>query len=697
MRGSAAPPPTGAAAGAIGIRLGLTAGGRRWRLAERGIGSGRRAAAAWARLAAAGIALAVACGEGETQAPARHGPAQDWPAYGGDDGGMRYSPLVEITPANVSRLRLAWEFHTGEPPSDGSGELRSTTAFEGTPLLVDETLYLCTPMNQVIALDPETGRERWRYDPKIDRRALYANQAICRGVSTWLDPERAAVEPCRRRLFTATNDARLIALDARTGRPCRDFGAGGEIDLNPAAGRQWWKGEYQVTSPPAIGRDVVIVGSAVSDNQRDDAPSGVVRAFDGRDGRLRWAWDLAPPGFEYTAENSSEAGYALSTPNVWAPMAVDRARDLVFVPTGNPSPDYYRGADSDLGHYGSSVVALRASSGEVVWAYQTVHRDRWDYDVPAQPTLFPLRRGGAERPAVVQATKMGFLFVLDRETGEPLFAVEERPVPQIAVPGEKLSPTQPFPSELPHLVPMHITPDEAWGITPWDRGACRDRIAALRFEGIFTPPTLEGSLMLPGNAGGANWGGAAVDPERQLVVVNTQNLAWAVTLFPGEEFEAQKARHPEAEVSPQKGKPYGMRRELLLSPLGVPCVPPPWGELAAVDLATGELRWQVPLGTLRDITPFPLPIEVGVPNVGGPLLTASGLVFIGATLDSYLRAYDVETGELLWRGRLPAGGQATPMTYRVRDGGRQLVVIAAGGYGRAGNTQGDSLVAFALE
>jgi quinoprotein glucose dehydrogenase len=659
----------------------------------------RRISAGLAGMGVFGLlaALCGGCGERDSQTPPPRGPSQDWPDYGGDAGGSRYSPLDDITPANVGRLRLAWEFHTGERTSDGSGDLDFTTAFEGTPILVDETLFLCTPMNQVIALDPETGAERWRYDPQIDRSAAYANQAICRGVSTWLDPERSSGQPCRRRIFTGTNDARLIALDAATGRPCNDFGTGGTVDLNPAAGPQRWKGEYQVTSPPAIGRDEVIVGSAVSDNARDDAPSGVVRAFDARDGSLRWAWDLAPPDFAYTPENSSGAGYALATPNVWAPMSVDRARDLVFVPTGNPSPDYYRGADSNLDHYGSSVVALRASTGEVIWAFQTVHRDLWDFDVPAQPTLFALRRGGRQRPALVQATKMGFLFVLDRETGEPLFGVEERPVPQISVPGERLSPTQPFPSELPHLVPTNLTPEQAWGVTPWDRGDCRERISALRFEGMFTPPTLEGTLMLPGNAGGSNWGGVAVDPERQLLVANTQNLAWAVTLFPGQDFEKQKARYPDSEISPQKGKPYGMRRELLLSHLGVPCSPPPWGELAVVDLATGKLRWQVPLGSLRDIAPIPLPIELGVPNLGGPLATAGGLVFIGAAFDDYLRAFDVETGETLWKGRLPAGGQATPMTYRVRDGGRQFVVIAAGGYGRAGTRLGDSVVAFALQ
>ncbi len=642
------------------------------------------------------VVVLLACGPGgDCNIPARSGDPTEWPSYGNDPGGRRYVAIDEITRENVHCLEQAWVFRTGDLP-DARGEHPSQLASEVTPVLVDGTLYLCTPYNRVIALDPETGEQRWSYDPEIELDAEYGNQLVCRGVTPWLDPARSAGERCRRRIFTATADARLIALDGADGTPCADFGEAGIVDLEPGVGEQQWRGEYQITSPPAVGRDVVVVGSAISDNSRTDAPSGVVRAYDARSGALRWAWDLRSPGFVATAENVSDAGYALGTPNVWAPMAVDLERDLLFVPTGNPAPDYFRG-ESDLDYYGSSIVALRASTGRVVWRFQTVHRDLWDFDVPAQPTLFTLRRDGREIPAVVQATKMGLLFILNRETGEPLFPVEERPVPQIAVPGERLSPTQPFPAKPPPLVRHALSPDEAWGITPWDRGACRERIAALRFEGIYTPPTLQGTLMVPGNAGGSNWGGVAVDPERQLLVANTQNLAWAVTLFPGQDFEEQKARYPDSEISPQKGKPYGMRREVLLSHLGVPCSPPPWGELAVVDLATGKLRWQVPLGSLRDIAPIPLPIELGVPNLGGPLVTAGGIVFIGAAFDNYLRAFDVETGETLWRGRLPAGGQATPMTYRVRDGGRQFVVIAAGGYGRAGTRLGDSVVAFALQ
>ncbi len=616
----------------------------------------------------------------------------EWREYGGDSGGQRFSSLADVTPDNVRCLEPAWTYRTGDLPRSGSSQY---LASEVTPILVDGTLYLCTPHNRVIALDPETGAERWSYDPEIDLGGRYANQLVCRGVTAWRDPGSAPGERCARRIFTATNDARLVSLDAADGRPCTGFGDGGTVDLNPAVGRQEWRGEYQVTSPPAVAGDAVIVGSAISDNQRTDAPSGVVRAFDTRSGALRWSWDLRPPGFVPTPENTSAAGHALATPNVWAPIAVDQERDLVFVPTGNPSPDYYRG-DSQLDYYGSSVVALTASTGQVRWRFQTVHRDLWDYDVPAQPTLFELARGDERIPALVQATKMGLLFVLHRETGEPLFEVEERRVPQGPAPGESLSPTQPFPRRPPPLVRQALSAEQAFGLTPWDRGACRRRLAAMRSEGIYTPPSREGTLVVPGNTGGSNWGGVAVDEARRLVVANVQELPFAITLIPRNEVPAK----PEAEgveLAHMRGTPYVLRREVVLSPLGVPCLSPPWGTLAAVDLVRGDIVWQVPFGTLRDFLPVPIPIRVGLPNVGGPLITASGLVFIGAAFDRYLRAFDLETGEELWRAGLPFGGQATPMTYRARDGGRQYIVIAATGYGRFDRSAvGDAIVAFAL-
>jgi quinoprotein glucose dehydrogenase len=628
--------------------------------------------------------------------PGEDRPIAEWPSYGGDPGGSRYAPLDEITAENLSELEIAWTYRTGDV-SDGTGKFEVTSAFELTPLLVEGSLFACTPFNRVIALDPETGAERWSFDPGLDLAGDYANQFVCRGVATWLDPGRGAGDPCRRRIFTATNDARLFALDAGTGAPCPDFGEAGEVDLNPGVGEKLRRGEYQVTSPPAVAGDLVVVGSAVGDGQRVDAPSGVVRAFDARTGALRWDWDLSPPGGgPGPAGRAEKTGYMLGTPNVWAPISVDEARDLVFVPTGNPAPDFWGGHRDEIDHYGSSVVALRASTGAVVWSFQTVHHDLWDYDVSSQPALTDLVRDGKSVPAVIQATKMGLVFILHRETGEPLFQVEELSVPQKGAPGETLSPTQPFPVKPPPLVPHRLDPEDAWGITPWDRGSCRRMLEALRHDGIYTPPTLEGSLMYPGNAGGSNWGSVAVDPERQILIANVTDLPFAVTLLPGESYEQARRENPGVEIAPQRGTPYALRREPVLSPLGVPCNPPPWGTLAAVDLNSGEIRWQVRLGTIRDILPIPLPIKLGTPNVGGPLVTASGLIFIGAAMDDYLRAFDIESGEELWKARLPAGGQATPMSYRVRPGGRQYVVIAAGGHGRGGTKLGDYLVAFAL-
>ncbi len=654
----------------------------------------------WALSALAAIAgWAGGCSPAPLPQPDRPTIAvSEWIDYGGDRGGQRFAELDLITPDNVGELRPAWTWRYGD--SSGRGiDTPSEIAFEATPILAEDTLYLCTPHNHIVALDPATGAELWRHDPKIDLSGRYANQLVCRGVTHWRgNGDDDAL--CQRTIFSATNDARLVAVDAVTGAPCVDFGVDGEIDLNRGAGQQRWQGEYQVTSPPAVVGDLVVVGSAVSDNGRVNAPSGVVRAFDARSGALRWAWDLAPPGFDADTDLVSDEGYALGTPNVWAPMSVDAERGLVFVPTGNASPDYYSGDRAYMDHYGSSVVALRGETGEVVWNFQTVHNDLWDFDVPAQPTLTTIEIDGVARDVVVQATKMGLLFVLDRETGEPVRPVEERAVPTAgAVAGEVVSPTQPFPA-IPILVRNTLSSDDAWGVTPWDRGACRDRIEALRFDGMYTPPSLEGTVMYPGNAGGTNWGGIAVDPARQVAYVRSSDLPWVVTMIPRADFAAERDLHRGHEHGPQLGTPFGMRREMLVSPIGLPCVPPPWGTLSAVDLKNARILWQVPHGSVRDLAPVPLPLEWGVPGVGGPMTTASGVTFIGGALDDDLRAYDGATGELLWQHRLPGGPQATPMSYRVDfEGGaaRQYVVVAAGGHARAGTTLGDSLVAFALE
>ena len=639
------------------------------------------------------LAFLLGCG-GKPNVESR-GPVADWPAYGNDPGGSRYSPLTQINKDNVSQLKVAWIYRTGDV-SEGKTTARKTS-FEATPIQVDGLLYIVTPFNRVIALDPETGQQRWSYDPKIDLWIPYGDDLICRGVSTWADPDSKGPGNCRRRIFLATNDARLIALDAATGLPCVEFGHNGQVDIGRDVGFSY-PGEYHMTSPPAVIGDLVVVGSAISDNQRIDAPRGVVRAFDVRTGIQRWSWDPIPRNSKdpawaaWKSESASRTGAA----NAWSILSADSARDTVFVPTGSASPDFYGGERLGSNLYSSSVVALRATTGEVRWAFQTVHHDLFDYDVPAQPTLVTVRRNGAEVPAVAQATKTGHLFLLDRETGKPLFPVEERPVPASDVPGEEAWPTQPFPTVPPPLVPQKLSPEDAWGLTFWDRSRCRERIQNLRSEGIFTPPSLRGTILFPGDAGGTNWGSVAFDPERGLLILNTSRIAHIVTLIPRDQYNSARAAKPDAEISRQLGTPYAVHREALLSPWGLPCNPPPWGTLAAVELASGKLRWEVPLGTTRDLAPVPIAMKWGTPNMGGPIVTGSGLAFIGAAMDNYLRAFDVETGKELWKGRLPAGGQATPMTYRIKKDGRQYVVIAAGGHNRMGTRLGDYVVAFAL-
>jgi len=618
-----------------------------------------------------------------------------WGSYGGDPGGNRHSPLTQITRGNVEQLEIAWTYRTGELGADFARA--DTLTFEATPILVRDSLYLSTATNIVIALDPATGVQRWRYDPRIDRARRYS-EATSRGVSSWIDPTADPAAPCAHRIIVGTLDARLIALDGRTGRPCRDFGSGGKVDLNPGL-RAGAAGNYLVTSPPAIYRNIVVVGSAVGDNGAVEMPRGIVRAFDVRSGNKLWAWDPIPTSADEATRRGWQPQSAQRTgaANAWSVLSVDAGRGLIFVPTGSASPDYFGGERTGDNNYANSLVALHADTGEVAWHRQLVHHDVWDYDVPAQPMLIDIERDNKSIPAVVQATKTGMLFVFDRETGEPVFEMVERPVPQSDVPGEATSPTQPFPATPALVSHAAVTPHDAWGLTFYDRGKCRDLISHYRSEGIFTPPSLQGTIESPGFAGGVNWGSTAFDSERQLVIAAVNHIPMVVTLVPRDQYaEARRSDvWAESDFAPQTGTPYGVRREVLASPFGLPCTAPPWGTLAAVDLRRNAIRWQVMLGSTRDMTPWFVPAPtLGMPNMGGPMVTDGGLVFIGAATDNYLRAFDVETGREMWKGRLPAGGQATPMSYEAN--GRQFVLIAAGGHGKLGTKRGDYVVAFAL-
>ncbi len=618
-----------------------------------------------------------------------------WQYYGGDAGGTRHSAARQITRANVDQLEIAWTYRTGEL---GVGFVRADKlSFEATPILVGDTLYLSTPTNIVIALEAATGKFRWRHDPRIPRHLHYA-EATSRGVTWWTDELAAPGLACSQRIFIGTLDARLIALDARDGTPCADFGINGSVEL-AAAARPTKVGEYLVTSPPAVYRDLIIVGSAIGDNRAVELERGIVRAFDARTGAPRWSWDPIPTTAVEAAARGWQEDSARKTggANAWSILSVDAGRGLVFVPTGSAAPDFFGGERPGSNEYANSLVALRASTGELVWHRQLIHHDLWDYDLAAQPMLIDIEREGKAIAAVVQATKTGMLFVFDRETGEPVFEIVERAVPVSDVPGEAAAPTQPVPATPALVSHAAVTPQAAWGLTVFDRGRCRNLISKYRSEVLFTPPSLRGTILSPSFVGGVNWGSLAFDPIRQLILAPVNHVPMVVTLVPRDEFEPMRdsGSFLDSEFATQAGAAYGMRREMLASPFGLPCTAPPWGSLAAVDLRRNEIRWQVVLGSTRDRTPWFVPSRsIGMPNMGGPIVTAGALVFIGAATDNYLRAFDIETGRELWKGRLPAGGQATPMTYEAA--GRQFVVIAAGGHGGLKTKQGDYVIAFAL-
>ena len=618
-------------------------------------------------------------------AGARLAHADEWAAYGRDLGGTRFSPLKQITTANVAQLKPAWTFHTGDI-SDGKGKA-PRSGFESTPLMLDGRLYLTTGFNRVIALDPATGQQLWAYDPKVFKETGYGDGMINRGLAAWREP-KAGKATGGLRLYEATLDARLVCVDAATGQSCAGFGEAGVVSLRDVP--RYRIGTYHMTSPPIVVDGVVVVGSAIDDNWLAEMPSGAVRGYDARTGKKLWSWEpLERPKGVTDDQWKTGAG------NAWSVLSGDAARGLVYVPTGSASPDYYGGLRPGDNRWANSVVALEAKTGKLKWGFQLVHHDLWDYDTAAAPLAARVRLKGRDTPVVIAGNKTGMVYVLDPATGKPVLPVGEKPVPASAIPGEAASPTQPVPTATPPLVPQAIGAADAFGIGVDDKKACAAAIAAMSGSAMFTPPSEAGTLAIPGNVGGINWSGFAWDAAHGRLIVSVTNIPFKVRMIPQAKFQAGDRGTLRAETTLMRGTPWAMSREPFLSPLGLPCVRPPYGELIAVDLAAGKIAWRTPLGSLDELAPGAGKIVKGSIILGGPIVTAGGLIFQGGTMDRTLRAYSAATGEQLWSAELPASAHATPMTYEAH--GKQYVVVAAGGSAKVTEErQSDSLVAFAL-
>ena len=623
----------------------------------------------------------------------------DWMHWGNTTHGDRFAALDQITPANIDQLEVAWTFRTGElPESTGSG-----AEDQNTPLQIGDTLYYCNAYGKVFALDVDSGEQRWMFDPEGHAPVWQR----CRGLGYFAEEgaEASADAPagelaaasCQRRLFLPTGDARLLAINAQTGELCDDFGNNGTVDLKVDMG-EVKDGYYQQTSTPLVAGELVVVGGRVADNFHVGEPPGVVRAFDVRSGDLIWAWDPGNP--QTTRRPPAGETYTLGTPNVWSAMSYDADLGLIYLPTGNTTPDFWAGQRTELDdRYSSSLVAVEAQTGRVRWHFQMTHHDIWDFDLPAQPLLYDIPDGqGGSMPAVVQVTKQGEIFMLNRVTGEPIAEVEERPVPAGDLEGERYAPTQPFSVGMPSIGNETLVESDMWGATLLDQLICRIEFADMRHQGVYTPPGLDRSLQYPGSLGGMNWGSVSVDPTTSYMFVNDMRLGLANYMLPRSAIP-EDASGIEMGIVPMEGTPYGAMRERFLSPFGIPCQKPPFGTMSAIDLKTQELVWQVPVGTVRDTGPMGikmrLPIPVGMPTLGPSLATETGLLFFAGTQDYYLRAFDSYTGKEIWKSRLPVGSQSGPMTYVSPDTGKQYVVISAGG-ARVSPDRGDYVIAYAL-